>query len=70
MTQINVKIELYAQGKISLKKLIKLAPIPPSEIFSLIAKNEIEPPFPPELDDYTDSIATEAIEKIIRKEMK
>lgn len=63
-------LELYAQGKISLKKLIKLAPLPPSEVFSLIAKNDIEPPFPPELDEYTDRVATEAIKKITENEKK
>lgn len=63
-------LELYARGKISLKKLIKLAPLPPFEVFSLLAKNEIEPPFPPELDEYTDEVATEAIDKITQREKK
>jgi hypothetical protein len=63
-------LELYAQGKISLKKLIKLAPIPPAEVFTLIAKHDIEPPFSPELDEYTDKVATEAIKKIIKDEKK
>ena len=57
-------LDLYAEGKISLKKLIKLAPVPPAEVFTLIAKHDIEPPFPPELDEYTDNVATEAIKRI------
>lgn len=56
-------LELYSEGKISLKKLIKLAPIPPFEIFSLIRKHDIEPNFPPELDEYTSKITNKLIEK-------
>lgn len=61
-------LELYTKGKISLKKLIKLAPIPPHDVFSLISKNEIEPNFPPELDDYTHDVATKIIKKIKNEE--
>ena len=61
-------LELYSLEKISLKRLIKLAPIPPVEVFSLLAKNEIEPHLPPELDDYTESVAKRVIEKIKSKE--
>ena len=57
-------LELYAQGKITLKKLIKLAPSPYIEVFSLIAENNIEPNIPPELDDYTSEVAAEAIKKL------
>ncbi len=61
-------LELYAQGKITLKKLIKIAPIPHFEVFSLIAKNNIEPNIPPELDDYTSEVAAKAIKRLKEQE--
>ncbi|HUX99451.1 MAG TPA: ribbon-helix-helix protein, CopG family [Candidatus Deferrimicrobium sp.] len=61
-------LDLYAQGKISLKKFIKLSPIPPPEVFSLIAKNKIEPPISPDLDDYTSNVAAKAIDKMKHEE--
>ncbi len=60
-------LELYAEGRISLKKLIKLAPIPPLEVFSLIATHNIEPNIPPEIDEYTYDIALKIIETIKEK---
>ncbi|MHA1275570.1 MAG: hypothetical protein ACTSQ8_00140 [Candidatus Helarchaeota archaeon] len=63
-------LELYAQEKITLKKLIKLAPIPYFEVFSLIAEKNIEPNIPPDLDDYTSEVAARAIKELKKHEEK
>jgi len=57
-------LELYAQGQITLKKLIKLAPIPYFEVFSLIAKHKIEPNISSDLDEYTSEIASKIIDTL------
>jgi hypothetical protein len=49
-------LEDYKYGKISLKKIIQLTNLTPDEVIDKIAELEIEPPIPPEIDDYTKTV--------------
>ena len=59
-----VLLKDYEQGKIGLKKIIKLTGIEPSELLEIISKSDIECPITPEIDDYTSEITEKLIEKL------
>jgi predicted DNA-binding protein len=62
-----VLLEDYKQGKIGLKRIIKLTGIEPNELLELISKSDIECPITPEIDDYTERITDELINKLSPK---
>ncbi|OLS14946.1 MAG: hypothetical protein RBG13Loki_1422 [Promethearchaeota archaeon CR_4] len=49
-------LEDYEKGKISLKKIIQLTNLTPDDVIDKIAELKIEPPIPPEIDDYTKNV--------------
>jgi len=49
-------LEDYEKGKISLKKIIQLTNLTPNDVIDKIAELKIEPPIPPEIDDYTKNV--------------
>jgi hypothetical protein len=59
-----VLLKEYEQGKIGLKKIIKLTGIEPGELLEIISHSEIECPMTPEIDDYTEKITQKLIGKL------
>ena len=65
--KITVILQLYAAGKIGFKHLCRMADISFTEGLLLIEENEIEPPIPESVDDYTSKVA-KRISKGLKKE--
>ncbi|HME53499.1 MAG TPA: hypothetical protein VKM55_14840 [Candidatus Lokiarchaeia archaeon] len=61
---IDILMNDYKEGKIGLKRLIKLSKLPFPEVLKMIASIGIEPPIPVEVDDYTKRIADKVIENM------
>lgn len=59
-----VLLKDYEQGKIGLKKIIKLTGIEPNELLEIISKSDIECPVTSEIDDYTSEITGKLIDKL------
>ncbi|MHA1648569.1 MAG: hypothetical protein ACTSYB_00120 [Candidatus Helarchaeota archaeon] len=59
-----ILLEDYTNGKIGIKKILRLTNLTPDEVMDLIGSLGIEPPITAELDNYTQSVADRFIERL------